>query len=120
MRLVVLQLGLVCAGLLLAYIVYDVSAVIAAVYGGAVAMINTQLLVWRVNKAAGIAKSNPQRSTYMLYFGAVQRFVFVLVALAVGMGALKLVPPPMLWTFAFAQIAYFFFERSSINSELEQ
>ncbi len=110
-RLILLQLVLVLAGVIIAMLLYDKSAVLAALYGGGVALANTQLLVRRVAKAGRIAATNPQQSTYMLYFGAVQRFVFVLVALGVGMGVLMLVPPPMLWTFGLAQIAYFFSER---------
>lgn len=116
-RLISLQLVLVLVGVVIAMLLYGKSAVLAALYGGVIALANSQLLVRRVAKAGRIAATNPQRSTYMLYFGAVQRFVFVLVALAVGMGVFKLIPPPMLWTFGIAQIAYFFAERDVLKQE---
>jgi hypothetical protein len=51
----------------------------------------------------------------VLYFGAVQRFVFVLVALAIGLAAIKLMAEPLLLTFGVAQLALFFAGRAPIN-----
>lgn len=77
-----------------------------ALYGGGVAMLNTWWLGSRVEKAAELAVDNPQRGMYTLYFNAVQRFVFVLAALGVGLAALHLEPVSLLLTFGVAQLAY--------------
>ena len=42
-----------------------------------------------------------------LYLGAMERFAFVAVAFAVGLGALGLAPVPLLAGFGGAQCAYF-------------
>lgn len=78
----------------------------ASLYGGGLALISAWLLLLRVRKAGELAETSPKQSVYSLYFGAVQRFVLVLVALAVGMGALKLQPIPLLVSFGLAQLAY--------------
>ncbi len=82
------------------------TALLAALYGGGVAMLNTWWLGSRVEKAAELAADDPQRGMYTLYFNAVQRFLFVLVALAAGLAALHLEPVALLLTFGVAQLAY--------------
>jgi|GEM_PF-459367 len=80
----------------------------SAAYGGAVAMVTSWLLGRGVNTASELAKTDPTRGVYTLYFGAVQRFVFVLVALGVGLGFLRLQPIPLLVSFGVAQLGYAF------------
>ncbi len=81
---------------------------IAAAYGGLIAIASTWLLSSRVERAGELAKKSAKWSVYHLLFGAIQRFVFVLVGLALGMwqGALGLEPVPILITFGIAQFAY--------------
>lgn len=88
----------------------------AGLYGAAVALLSTWWLTRGVSTAGQIAETDPKRGVYMLYFGAVQRFVFVLVALGVGLAALKLKAEPLLLTFAVAQLAYFISGRAKLNS----
>lgn len=107
-RLIIIQVALVIAGVVIALSTKGVSASLAALYGGGIALLNSMLLAWRVKRAGEVAKTNPKQSVYILYFGAVERFVVALVGLAVGLGAFKLDPIPALATFAIAQIAYFF------------
>ncbi len=76
----------------------------AAVYGGAVA---TLMLGRRVFSPSGIARSHPGQETTMRYFGAVQRFVAVLVLFALGIGWIGLQPVPLLVGFGAAQLGYF-------------
>jgi ATP synthase protein I len=97
-------LAAACAGL--AWFCRGDEAALAALYGGAVATGNTWLLTRRIARAGELAKRNVKYSVYSLYFGAVQRFVFVLVCLGVGLGGIKLDPVPLLLGFAVAQIAF--------------
>ena len=83
--------------------------ILPAAYGAAVAIANTILLSRRLDSAGEMAKENPEGGVLTLYLGVVQRFVFVLVMFGVGMGVLKLLPPPMLGTFAVAQLAFMLF-----------
>ena len=111
-RLLIIQVGLVLVALVGAYYWYDSAGVIAALYGGGIALINTLWLGRKVELAGEMAEEELQRGIYAIYFNAVQRFVFVLVALGVGLQALKLVPQPLLLTFGIAQVAYFFGRRN--------
>jgi ATP synthase protein I len=81
-------------------------AALSALYGGGVALANALLLARRVERASELARDGAQRGVYSLYFGAVQRFVFVLVSLGIGLGLLRLDPLPLLALFAIAQLAY--------------
>ena len=104
--LLIIQAALVAAAIGGAWYLRGDAAALAALYGGAVALLNTLMLSRRLVRAGELAKTDPQRGVYSLYFGAVQRFVFVLAALAVGLGLLKLDPLPLLASFALAQLAY--------------
>ena len=70
---------------------------------------NTILLSNRLESAGEMAEDNPDAGVLSLYLGVIQRFVFVLVMFGVGMGVLKLLPPPMLGTFAIAQLGYMWY-----------
>lgn len=105
-RLLFFQGMLVLIAVAVSYHLRETPGSVAAIYGGAVALLNTLLLSRRVSRAAQIAETDPQRGAYSIYFSAVQRFVFVLVALGVGLGAIKLQAEPLLATFGIAQLAY--------------
>ncbi|PIE00934.1 MAG: hypothetical protein CSA79_01720 [Thiothrix nivea] len=104
--LLVIQLLLVLGGVVVSWIYLGNTAILPAFYGGAVALANAMLLSERVKKAGEIAETSPQSSVNSLYLGVAQRFVFVLVALGIGLGVLKLLPMPLLGTFMVAQLAY--------------
>jgi ATP synthase protein I len=97
-------LTVACAGL--AWLYRDQHAALAALYGGAVATANSAMLVRRIATAGELAKRSVKYSVYALYFGAVQRFVFVLLCLGLGLGAIELDPAPLLLTFGIAQLAF--------------
>jgi ATP synthase protein I len=86
---------------------------VAAVFGGAIAVMNTLLLGRRVRRAAQATSQDHSRGVFALYLGAVERFVFTLAAFAVGMGLLHLPPEPLLGTFAAAQLGYWVAARGS-------
>ena len=94
-------------GVAIGLYLYGSAAIIPALYGGAVALANTIWLNRGVVQAGEAARDDPKQGVYTLYFGAVQRFVFVLVALAIGLAAFKLMPEPLLLTFGVAQLAFF-------------
>lgn len=111
-RLILIQFLLVLVALGASVYFFGAEAYLPAAYGGATALLNTLWLTRRVTTAGEIAEKDLKRGVFSIYFNAVQRFVFVLVALGVGLQALKLKAEPMLLTFALAQIAYFFGERT--------
>ena len=79
---------------------------LVALYGGAVAMINTLLLSRRVAQVEEQSKTNSQSNLIPIYVGVLERFIFVLAALGIGLGLLKWPPLPLVGTFALAQLAY--------------
>jgi ATP synthase protein I len=102
----VVQVALCAVCVFLAWLYRDQDTAIAALYGGAVATANTWLLTRRIATAGELAKRSVKYSVYSLYWGALQRFVFVLVCLGVGLGGLKLEPGPLLLTFGVAQLGF--------------
>lgn len=106
-RLIIMQVILALAALAFSLYKFGIETWPAALYGGGVAVLNTWWLTRGVSSAGVLAENDPKQGVYMLYFGAVQRFVFVLVALGVGLAALKLRPEPLLITFGVAQLVYF-------------
>jgi ATP synthase protein I len=107
--LLIIQASLVLIGIAVSFYYLADDGMLAAAYGGAVAIANTILLSRRLDAAGEMAEDNPEGGVLALYLGVVQRFVFVLVMFGVGMGVLKLLPPPMLGTFAIAQLAFMLF-----------
>lgn len=81
-------------------------AALAAVFGGLTCVLSTLLLSYGVKRATESATQNPAKSAAILYFGAAQRFLLVLVCFAFGLATLKLYPLGVFIGFALAQIAY--------------
>ena len=88
----------------------------AVLYGGAVGIAAT-LLLSRSIKRASRAAGNPTASMRVLYWGAAQRFFFVLGALVLGLAVLKLEPLALLVGFVSAQAGYFINARHVARGE---
>lgn len=78
----------------------------SALYGGLVSVTLALLSAWGFKRANAHALSDPKKSLMILYLGAVQRFVAVLVLLGAGLGVLKLEPLAVFIGFALAQASY--------------
>lgn len=102
----IVQAILVLVGATVSRFYYGDAALLPAFYGGAIALANTMMLVGRLKRAGEVAKESAHHGVYIIAVGAVQRFVFVLVALGIGLQYLALLPVPLLGTFAVAQLAY--------------
>jgi len=107
-RLLALQFVLVSAVVGFFLMTGDPLAAQAAAYGGAMALLIAWMLGRRALLAAEVAKTQPGREMLVIYTGAVQRFVAVLVLFGLGMGWLNLQPVPLLAAFAIAQLAHMF------------
>lgn len=105
-KVIALQLG---AGVLIAAAFFAVKGegeALSAFYGGLIGVIIAFLLGRGVVRAAVAAGQDHKRSMLILYVGAVQRFVLVLVLFGVGLKGLNLAFLPMIAGFAGAQLAY--------------
>src|SRR5699024_1413384 len=75
---------------------------VAAVYGGAVGVVASVLLAWRMGQV-----SRPGADFKSLYIGAVERMLFALAAFGAGIALLTLNPVGMLVGFGVTQLAYY-------------
>lgn len=106
-QILVSQLLLICTAALVCYWFFGLHGSLSAGYGGAVVLASALLLAKRLEQAGRFAQDE-QKNTGMalLYAGAVERFLLVLIAFAIGMGLLKLSPLALIIGFAFAQMGY--------------
>lgn len=74
---------------------------LAAVYGGAVTMLISGWLGWRLRRAGA-----QTGGLVTLYSSAVLRYVAAIVLLALGLGVLKLAPLPLVIAFGLAQFGF--------------
>ena len=79
-----------------------VGMAVATLYGGAIGLVVSVLLAWRVNQA-----SRPGAGAAGLYLGALERMVFVVAAFAVGLAIVKLAPLALIVGFIGAEFAYY-------------
>lgn len=107
-NILTIQFGLIVVCTAIAFYLQGERAILPALYGGVIAFANTFLLSRRMGKVGGDANFDPKRSMMLLYLSAVGRFVFVLVALVIGLGLLKLTPIPLIGSFIVTQLGYAF------------
>ncbi len=79
---------------------------LSAAYGGLASICLALLSIRGFKRANEHALADPKRSMLILYIGAVQRFVAVVVLLAIGLGGLKLQAMAVFVGFALAQASY--------------
>lgn len=105
-KLIALQLGvsaLIAVGFFMAR---GAGEAYSALYGGVIGVAVALLLSRGVVRAADAARQDQKKSMVILYIGAAQRFVLVLVLFGVGLKALGLSFLPMIAGFAGAQLTH--------------
>ena len=105
-RLLSVQIALVATAAVAWWATRGNEAAVAALFGGAAALLHAWMLRRRVALASRAAREAPGSETTVLYIGAIQRFATVFALFAIGLGGLRLLPVPLLVTFAVAQAAY--------------
>lgn len=78
----------------------------SACYGGAIGILCTCLLGWRVHRAGALAWQGSRLSALSLCLGMAERFGIALAAFAVGIGVLQLPAVPQIAAFALGQLGY--------------
>ncbi|MCK5877583.1 MAG: ATP synthase subunit I [Candidatus Marithrix sp.] len=86
------------------YFYHSQLAAQAALFGGLIVMFNVWMMDRKIRLATKMDKSGTE--VRMLYFAAIQRFVFTLSFFIIGMGLLKFPPIPMLISFSIAHLGY--------------
>lgn len=84
------------------YMYRGAGGAVAALYGGAIALVVSALLAFRLARAA-----RPGAGMLGLYLSTFERFLFVGVAFGLGIGVLKLAAVPLLAGFMGAEVGYF-------------
>lgn len=115
-NVLIIQAILILAGVAVSKFYQGDDAMLPAFYGGGIALANTIMLVSRLKRASEAAKESAYHGVAVIAMGAVQRFVFVLVALGFGLQYLALLPVPLLGTFAVAQVAYWFAAEKQVTT----
>ncbi len=105
-KVIVLQLIIAVVVALVAGIAEGGWFGLSALFGGFVGLSLSLLLRRGVLKANELAREDPQRGMAVMYLGAVQRFVLVLVLLGVGLGYFDFAPLAAIIGFGFVQVAY--------------
>ena len=83
-----------------------VDEALSAGYGSVVSIKSACLLTRGVIQAGNTAQQSSMKSTAILYMGAVQRFLLVLVLFGFGLAFLKLEPLATVIGFALSQLAF--------------
>jgi ATP synthase protein I len=78
---------------------------IAVLGGGAISVVNSFLLAWRMVRAASHPAHEAHHQLRLMYFYATERFLVVVVLLSICMAVLKLSPLPLLGGFVLGQAA---------------
>lgn len=99
-----IQLVLVCLAASIIFILSGRFQALSALFGGAMAVLNLVLLEWRRYQADGGRALTAAQSMWALYRSAIERFALVLALFALGMGALRLEPLPLLIGFIAGQL----------------
>lgn len=105
-KVIVLQLGLSALIAAAFFMARGEGEAYAALFGGLIGVVVAFLLGRGVARATETARLDHKKSMLILYFGAVQRFVLVLVLFAVGLKVFQLAFVPMIVGFAGAQLIY--------------
>lgn len=79
---------------------------VAALYGGMVAITSTWLLKRRVSRVTEAADLSHGKSMLLIYVGVAQRFLLVLVLLALALSVLKLDALACIIGFGLSQLGY--------------
>ena len=106
MRKLLITQGILVAVVAALFLVQSPQALVSALYGGSIALLNSILLGKRVARDRAAVAQSANMDLLSLYFGALQRFALTIVAMAVGMGWLKLDPIALLVAFGVAQLGY--------------
>ena len=90
------------------FVTNDSQAAQSALAGGLIALLNTTVSVFFLNRATTASSVSPSQSLLLFYFGAATRFILVPLLFGLGIALLSFNPIAMLICFALAQLAYLF------------
>jgi ATP synthase protein I len=84
---------------------FDATVAKSTLFGGLIAVINSLQMLRHLHRAARVAGSDANRNVKIFYLCAMERLVMTLALFAIGLGALKLAPLPLICGFIIGQFA---------------
>ncbi len=102
----ILQLSIALVAAVIFSVIESAWHGLSAMFGGVISVFTSLLLRRGVMRAAEIAKDSPQRGMAVLYIGAVQRFVMIIVLFGLALGVIEFDPLATVLGFGIAQLAY--------------
>lgn len=98
-RIVIVQTFLVTVLTILFAATQGAAAAKAALFGGMIAILNSLLLLRHKRRTTRLAADDAQGSVRIFFTCAAERFFLTVILFATGLGALKLMPVPLLSCF---------------------
>jgi ATP synthase protein I len=103
--LAMLQLALIAATSVIFFMIYGAFQAGSVWFGGLIAMTSAQWLEWRRRRVDQGPALSAGESMRVLYRTALERFVWVLLLFALGLGVLQLDPVALITGFIVGQLA---------------
>jgi ATP synthase protein I len=88
----------------------------SALYGALASIATAMLLSRGIRRAGDAALSDPKKSMKILYLGAVQRFLLVVLLLGAGLALIKLEPVALIVGFALTRLSFLLNSRTKTNN----
>jgi F0F1-type ATP synthase assembly protein I len=105
-QVILLQIVITLFAAGIAYSIKDTPQLaIAVLGGGAISVVNSALLAWRMVRAASHPANEAHHQLRLMYFYATERFLVVVVLLCICIAVLKLPPLALLGGFVLGQAA---------------
>jgi ATP synthase protein I len=105
-RPLLLQTGAVGLAALAGGMFGEVGTALALLYGGAVSVANTALLIWRWHRGARDFHCDADKHLRSFYRSMLERFLVVVILLAAGLARTELPPLSLLAGFVVGQVAW--------------
>jgi len=102
---IILQQGLIAiTATAITYFAYDAIAARGLLFGFAVAIANTVMIVWRMWRSEQAQHLDARKYLSMFYRSSIERLVIVAALLAAGLGPIGLAPLAVMVGFALGQL----------------
>jgi len=81
-------------------------AILAALYGASITMLNSWMMHWRLKRATQSATGNSIQSQFHLFIGFIERIAFAVALILIGIKWLQLMPVPLVAAFGVTQLGF--------------
>lgn len=104
-RRALVQALLIAITAVLFSVIMGFDAVVAALFGGIISVVNTLLQLWQLQRSGALPSGDAGSNLGFLMRCAAERFFLTLLLFVLGLGVIKLEPLPLLSGFVVGQLA---------------